>query len=172
MARLSQKAWNNVIIFAMLAMIVVLNIGNLQSDDEALPFPIIGEGELILSLEIDQFTIERAGTSWRLDTESLQLLNSESPDAVSNQLGRKIAPPEAGQLATVIDYWQRALVKRQTEVTTDMLSTPDHIVVLWLAGERNGKVIPIKVIDQKAYVLMNNEALLVDFPTLSQLTQW
>ncbi|MBF7073364.1 hypothetical protein ISG33_08145 [Glaciecola sp. MH2013] len=158
MARLSQKAWNNVIIFSMLTMIIALNIGNFQNSAEDLPFPIVEEGGLILSLEIDQVVIERAGTSWRINPDSVNNLQSSLP--------------QAGELTSLVDYWQRALLKRQTRIEVAQLAQPDHIVVIWLAGERNGLVVPIKRIDGQAYVLLNDEALLLDFPTLAQLTQW
>jgi hypothetical protein len=157
MARLSQKAWNNVIIFAMLAMIFALNIGNFQSDDADQPFPIIEEGAVLLSLHIDQDIIERAGKAWRLKMGSPSL--SESA-------------PAPDQLAALIDNWTKALVKRQKMVKKDAFSTPDHVIVLWLAGERNGRVISTIEREQQTYILFNDEVLLLDFPTIQQLTQW
>jgi hypothetical protein len=159
MARLSQKAWNNVIIFAMLAMIFMLNINHFQSDDTHLPVPLIEEGGILLSLQIDQNIIERAGRTWRF--------SSSSPEA-KNSAGEG----QAGKLAALVDNWQRALVKSQNEVTADSLQSPDLVVVLWLAGERNGLVLPIKTIQQQTYLIFNNEVMLLDFPTVEQLSQW
>lgn len=159
MARLSQKAWNNVIIFAMLAMILVLNISSFKSDDSDFPIPIIEEGGLLLSLQIDQYVIERAGQTWRL--------SSSSPSA-----NGQTSANESYALAALVDNWQRALVKSQNEVTAEALQLPDVVVVLWLAGERNGLVLPIKTINQQTYLMLNNEVMLLDFPTVEQLTQW
>jgi hypothetical protein len=159
MARLSQKAWNNVIIFAMLAMILILNISSFKSDDSDFPVPIIEEGGLLLSLQIDQYVIERAGQTWRLSSSS-PLTNSQS------------STEESYALAALVDNWQRALVKPQHEVTAEVLQSPDVVVVLWLAGERNGLVLPIKTINQQTYLMFNNEVMLLDFPTVEQLTQW
>jgi len=159
MVRLSQKAWNNVIIFAMLAMILVLNISSFKSDDSDFPVPIIEEGGLLLSLQIDQYVIERAGQTWRL--------SSSSPMA-----SEQTSENQSDALAILVDNWQRALVKSQNEVTADALSLPDAVVVLWLAGERNGLVIPIKTINQQTYLMFNNEVMLLDFPAVEQLTQW
>tara|TARA_R110002124_G_scaffold235983_2_gene401228 strand:+ start:211 stop:690 length:480 start_codon:yes stop_codon:yes gene_type:complete len=159
MARLSQKAWNNVIIFAMLAMILILNISSFKSDDSDFPVPIIEEGGLLLSLQIDQYVIERAGQTWRLSSSS-PLANDQSLEERSDAL------------AILVDNWQRALVKSQYEVTAEALQSPDIVVVLWLAGERNGLVLPIKTINQQTYLMFNNEVMLLDFPTVEQLTQW
>ena len=159
MARLSQKAWNNVIIFSMLAMIFVLNISSFKSDETDLPVPVIEEGGLLLSLQIDQYVIERAGQTWRLSSSS-PLANEQSSEEQSDAL------------AVLVDNWQKALVKTQNEVTAEALQSPDVVVVLWLAGERNGLVLPIKTINQQTYLMFNNEVMLLDFPTVEQLTQW
>lgn len=159
MARLSQKAWNNVIIFTMLAMILVLNISSFKSDDSDLPVPIIEEGGLLLSLQIDQYVIERAGRTWRL--------SSSSP--LANQQSSK---EQSDALAILVENWQRALVKQQSDVTAEALQSPDVVVVLWLAGERNSLVLPIKTINQQTYLMFNDEVMLLDFPTVEQLTQW
>ena len=63
-------------------------------------------------------------------------------------------------------------MKPQNEVTADSLQSPDIVVVLWLAGERNSLVLPIKTIQQQTYLILNNEVMLLDFPTVEQLTQW
>lgn len=153
MARLSQKAWNNVIIFAMLAMILMLNLSNFKPDDSNSPMLIIEEGGILLSLQLNQNVIERAGKTWRFEGDT------------SAQ-----ASPE--QLATLVDNWQRALLKPQNEINAEQFQTPDHVVVLWLAGERNGRVLPIKTIQQQTYIMFNDEPMLLDFPTVEQLTQW
>ena len=158
MVRLSQKAWNNVIIFAMLAMILMLNLSSFKQNDSDLPQPIIEEGGILLSLQIDQDVIERAGQTWRF---------SASSPALASQ-----AEVSAQQLAALVDNWQRALVKSQNDVTAEALQSPDHVVVLWLAGERNGRVLPVKTIEQQTYLMFNDEVMLLDFPTVEQLTQW
>ncbi|PKI02946.1 hypothetical protein [Glaciecola sp. 33A] len=159
MLRLSQKGWNNVIIFTMLAMILMLNISSFDSDDSQLPQPIIEQGAILLSLQIDQDVIERAGQTWRF--------SSSSPMASTAAL-----EGQAGALAALVNNWQRALVKSQREVSAELLKSPDFVVVLWLAGERNGRVLSIKTIHQQTYLMLDNEVMLLDFPTVEQLTQW
>jgi hypothetical protein len=112
-----------------------------------------------LSLQIDQDVIERAGQTWRF--------SSSSPMASTAAL-----EGQAGALAALVNNWQRALVKSQREVSTELLKSPDFVVVLWLAGERNGRVLSIKTIHQQTYLMLDNEVMLLDFPTVEQLTQW
>lgn len=171
MARLSQKAWNNVIIFAMLAMILVLNLSTFRSKDDGLPFPIIEEGAILLSLQIDQTLIERAGQTWRLSSSSLPT----AAEVSENLLNKDAADQQAivgSELANLVRNWQRALIKPQALIELSDLQSPDVVVVLWLAGERSGRVLPIKTIDDQSYLIFNNEVVLLDFPTLEQLTQW
>ncbi|MFT5276544.1 MAG: hypothetical protein ACI97K_002606 [Glaciecola sp.] len=174
MARLSQKAWNNVIIFTMLAMVLILNISSFQSSDDDFPVPIIEEGAILLSLQIDQTLIERAGPTWRLSSSSLPMARENTEGVPSNKPANAVSQQEAvaGQLAGLVDNWQRALVKRQTQVEASALKNPDLVVVLWLAGERFGRVLPIKTIDNQTYLMFKDEIVLLDFPTLEQLTQW
>ena len=174
MARLSQKAWNNVIIFAMLAMILIFNMSSFQSEDDSLPFLIIEDGGILLSLQIDQAIIERAGKTWRVSSSTLPIADQNSEVIPSNDATNADNEKQAtaSELAGLVDNWRRALVKRQTDVEATALKNPDLIVVLWLAGERNGRVLPIRTIDNLTYLMFKDEVFLLDFPTLEQLTQW
>lgn len=70
--RLSRSGWNNVIIFAVMGFILMVNMTNKrifddeQSSDGADSAYIIGQEQVILTLMVDQvFTIERAGVHWQ-----------------------------------------------------------------------------------------------------------
>ena len=106
---------------------------------------------------LDQDIIERAGKTWRLKAGSPSLAESA---------------PIAGQLASLVNNWTEALVKRQNVISKAEFSSPDHVVVLWLAGERNGRVISTMKYEQQTYILYNDDVFLLDFPTIQQLTQW
>lgn len=64
---LSARAFNNILIFAMLAMIMLFNI------DAWLPRPeadarlhLIEEHDLVLKVQLEQARLERIGTDWRV----------------------------------------------------------------------------------------------------------
>lgn len=72
MIKLSRTAWNNVIIFSVMGMILLLNITNKKLFPEGenpaagAEKTILGEHAVILTLRIDHLlTVERVGKSWR-----------------------------------------------------------------------------------------------------------
>jgi hypothetical protein len=98
---LSRKGWNNVIIYAAMAMILVLNLANKQLFDDPQTTGdrgLLPQGAVILTLDVTgQYRIERLANSWRLlpdlainpqqldammmawhDTVALQALTDES----------------------------------------------------------------------------------------------
>lgn len=156
MARLSQKAWNNVIIFSMLIMITVLNLDRFGSEDDG-PQTILDNGEIVLSMQVDLNIIERVGQSWRI--------SPKSPAYSEN------VPAES--LAILVQNWQRAIVKEPLEpFDITMFERPNHVVAIWLAGEQQSRVYPIVRFQDSVYIKVNNEAKLLDFPNLSQLVSW
>lgn len=52
MLRLSKRAWNNVLIFSMIALILILNLEQFKNDTPKTRL-IVPEGEYILSLNIN-----------------------------------------------------------------------------------------------------------------------
>jgi hypothetical protein len=71
--RLSKTAWNNVIIFSVMSIIIIINYTNnkLFQRDESGAFtqeiPLFSAQAVILTLTINQqFTIERIGQTWRI----------------------------------------------------------------------------------------------------------
>lgn len=157
MARLSQKAWNNVIIFSMLIMITVLNLDRFRGDEERGPSTILESGEIVLSMQIDQNIIERVGQSWRI--------SPKSPASIEN------VPAES--LAILVDNWQRAVVVEPIEtVEISIFERPNHVVAIWLAGETQSRVYPIVRDRDFVYIKVDEQAKILDFPNLSQLVAW
>ena len=157
MARLSQKAWNNVIIFSMLIMITILNLDRFKSDDEGGPRPILADGEIVLSMQVDLNVIERVGQSWRISPKSPASAESVNPEA----------------LASLVNNWQRAVVTEPSDVIdAKLFERPNHIVAIWLAGEPQSRVYSIINVDEQTYIKFGNNIALLDFPKLSQLVSW
>lgn len=75
--RFSRTAWNNVIIFSVMAYILVINVTSQKIFDrdnvnESSPqeISLVGNNAVILALTInDRVTIERVGQSWRANPE-------------------------------------------------------------------------------------------------------
>jgi hypothetical protein len=118
MIRLTQRAWNNVLIFSMLLLIVLFNLstGLFKNDDTNLsPFiELLPQNAVVMSIELDSRTIERVGRGWRL-----------LPDGANAQL-----------LATLVANWQQAKLEAIGQAKLE----PTQVVTVWLAGEEQGRV--------------------------------
>lgn len=91
--KLSRKAWNNVIIYASLFMILVLNLGNdklfKEESEENTHISLVPEHDAIISLNLNgQLLIERKAASWV--TTPVISLNKQ-------------------QLAAMMDAWQQSI---------------------------------------------------------------
>lgn len=154
MRRLSQKAWNNVLIFSMLILIAIFNYDRLFPSDEGGVQAVVGENKFILSMQIDKLTFERIGTGWRVSAPSVDdipNMQSEDIDALVNQ-------------------WQRALLRPAgTILAADITDSPEHIISIWIAGEKNAQVLGLLVFENTPYVIYSGQLYLLDFPNLNQL---
>lgn len=67
--KLSKKAWNNVLIFAVLGMIFIFNYSHKRLTHENLSTPkqatLLPSEAMILTMQGPDYTIERIGRSWR-----------------------------------------------------------------------------------------------------------
>ena len=142
MIRLSQKAWNNVLIVSMLLMILLFNsttnIFTNDNDTQQLR-PLLPEDSIILTFESDDLRIERIGQGWR---------NVSQVD---------IAPERISQ---VMQNWQTAKMR---QFTGELPAYMPVVVVVWLAGQTTGQVFQLYpagndtlvVYQQTAYVIHN-----------------
>lgn len=117
MLRLSQRAWNNVIIFTMLVMILLFtsttNILNGESPDVLANNTLLPPHSTILTIDFGQQKIERIGRGWRLKPAN----NVDESD-----------------LQKLVDNW----LDTPLELVDVQISQPPLIVVVWLAGESEG----------------------------------
>ncbi|MCE2593998.1 hypothetical protein K6Y31_04110 [Motilimonas cestriensis] len=67
--KLSKKAWNNVLIFAVLGMIFIFNFSHKRMLNEEISSPkqttLLPSHSMILTMQGPDYTIERIGRSWR-----------------------------------------------------------------------------------------------------------
>ncbi|MBT1451905.1 hypothetical protein KJ365_13515 [Glaciecola sp. XM2] len=152
--RLSQKAWNNVLIFSMLILIVVLNYDRLFESDESSSKPVVSEGDFIVSLQINQMTFERIGTGWRVTAPSADLL----PDMQSDDIDRLVA------------QWQRAILAPSPVILApEITASPSYLVSISVAGQPSAQIMGLLEVEGVAYVIYEGELYLLDFPTMAQL---
>ena len=119
MIRLSRRAWNNVIIFAMLLMIVLFNsthnilTGSMGEDE--ISAPLLPADSVLMTLDFSGQKIERIGRGWRL---------------------RPAESVAEADLAELVNAWHSTNMAR----TEDYPEAEPLIVVVWLAGESKGRV--------------------------------
>ena len=155
MLRLSQRAWNNVLIFSMLTLILIFNYDKF-GDDEPSARLIISEGEYIINMQINEVEIERAGQLWRLDPNAVQ------PSIV----------PTAEQLSDIINAWQRAYISPAgIEFDQEMFGNPSTIVVISLAGVSAPKVVALSVVEEQLFFVVNKQVYILNSPTIRALLE-
>ncbi|WP_338024893.1 hypothetical protein [Alteromonas antoniana] len=151
MARLSQRAFNNVVIFAMLLMIALFNL------DSFLPVsqpqgsqPLLTSDAYILKIEQDQQRLERTGQHWRYVTETVVDM-----------------APEAQ-----IEAWQSGILEPAPRARSLAQNLRPIIAVVWLAGESQGLVYAFYMSDSHTFVKHNDQWFELERVTLKSLLPW
>ncbi|MGQ8364173.1 hypothetical protein [Glaciecola sp. 1036] len=154
MRKLSQKAWNNVLIFSMLILIVIFNwerFFGIATNDR---MQLVPTGSVVLSMQIDQVVFERIGTSWRVNAPKQAL----SPDLDTNAI------------EDMVKMWQSATIKQpDVEIDKSSLFPLDHVVTLFVSGEGTPLVYSFKTLNEQVYVIYDARYYVLDFPSLEQL---
>ena len=151
MIRLSQRAWNNVIIFSMLLLIILFNSSsNFLSRDELdheQTLPLVPENSLIMTLDFGAQKIERIGRGWRMLG------------------GQTDAPVEQTTLATLVENWRQAELSPSEQILKD----DGLIVVLWLAGQDLARVYQFYQQDQTLLVKVDKQVYQISNMPLNAL---
>lgn len=113
--KLSSRAFNNIVIFAMLGMIMLFNL------DAWLPKPsihnktrLINEQDMLLRIDMNDGRIERIGTDWRLVAD------------------KNVPVPLAGDAYNWVQQWQDAELTPVNAIPAIIESTE---VKVWLAAQ-------------------------------------
>ncbi|GGW85172.1 hypothetical protein [Alteromonas halophila] len=131
MARFSTRTMNNVVIFAMLAMIALFNLDSfLPSPDSRQALQVIGSDDYVLRIEHNGNSLEKAGQQWRQVTQTSDRLNV-TPNAQLTAWRQAVLAP----------------VSAPDEINQDEA----QIVVIWLAGQTQGRVLALY---QKSDILL------------------
>lgn len=147
MIKLSQRAWNNVIIVSMLMLIMLFNFSsnflNDGSDETPSMLTLVPTNMTITTMQFEQEKVERIGQGWR---------------STSGKYGKKYSNEE---LAGLVENWTNAEISLSKQNPNWQL--PTLTVQLWFAGQS----MPIEYqfmqladktlvkVDQQTYQLMN-----------------
>lgn len=143
MIKLSQRAWNNVIIVSMLILIVLFNFSsnflNEESDETSSILTLVPANMTITTMQFEQEKVERIGQGWR---------------AASGMYSNE-------RLVSLVESWNKAEVSLFNQDLSGQLSGP--LVKVWFAGQ----ALPIDYqfmqladktlvkVDQKTYQLIS-----------------
>lgn len=147
MINLTQRAWNNVIIFAMLFMVYLFSISNeliiKNNDDDQVRF-LFPEHSVIMQIKFSEVTLERIGQSWRTQGSDQWSMNS---------------------LQSLVHNWSKLIVHEQ-EYTS--LNNP-YIVTLLLAGEENNRVLQVSSVTDGVMINSGAKSYLVPETNMDEL---
>ena len=143
MIKLSQRAWNNVIIVSMLILIVLFNFSsnflNEESDETSSILTLVPANMTITTMQFEHEKVERIGQGWR---------------AASGMYSNE-------RLVSLVESWNKAEVSLFNQDLSGQLSGP--LVKVWFAGQ----ALPIDYqfmqladktlvkVDQKTYQLIS-----------------
>ena len=132
MLRLSQKAWNNVVIFAMLFMVYLFTLSNdMLNDGDAGTVqrtPVFPPYSVLMSIDFGFVSLQRIGQDWRVAGGSLE------------QLGR---------LTAIADNWAR----QEAVPMQFVLNSSPFIVTVQLAGEDKKRVYQLYPSEQQVLLV-------------------
>jgi hypothetical protein len=134
--RLSRTGWNNVIIFSVMAMILLINLTSKQlfqtqpSNNDLTEQAILGDDPVILTLGINnQLLIERIGRTWRA-----------IPAKISGQA-----------LDQMMQSWQQTTAVVQT-APTQVDQQAGIIVTVELAGQQQAQVLSLYPVQHALFI--------------------
>ena len=152
MARISQRAMNNVVIIAMLIMIALFNLDSLvPKKNVAQSQSLLPEDAYVLKIEHDGNSLERIGQQWRQTGQNAALVIK--PDVQ-------------------FSHWQRAMLEPATAVPEAIANIQPYIVVVWLAGNNNGNVYAIYPNTSPVVVKFENNWYTLTNTELDKLLPW
>jgi|TARA_Y100000296_G_C5086164_1_gene212508 hypothetical protein len=151
-ARISQRAMNNVVIIAMLIMIALFNLDSLLPKKNTIQTrSLLPEEAYVLKIEHDNNSLERIGQQWR----------QKGP-----YTGLTVTPDEQ------FSHWQRAMLYPAAEVPESVMNTQPYIVVVWLAGKNNGNVYAIYPNTSPVVIKFENNWYTLTNTDLDKLLPW
>lgn len=155
MLKLSKRAWNNVLIFSMIGLILILNLENF-GEKESTTRLIVPEGVYIISMQINQVEIERAGQVWRIDPNGVQ---------VAAQMTEQ-------RLQSIVQAWQQAYISpADIDFDAALFGNPNSLVVLSLAGQAQPIVVALTIVEQQLFFVIDKQVYVLNSPTIQSLLE-
>ncbi|WP_297823573.1 hypothetical protein [uncultured Paraglaciecola sp.] len=154
MIKLSQRAWNNVIIVSMLILIMLFNFSSLFLSDGDSNAPslltLVAPNMTITTMAFEQEKVERIGQGWR---------------TTSGKYGRKYSNEE---LVSLVEQWTNANISLFDGNSNGQ--SPLSTVQLWFAGQALPIDYHFMQLEDKTLVKINKQIYLLISPSYQMLT--
>jgi len=155
MLKISTRTWNNILIFTVLGLILVLNLDKFRSEGPRSRL-IVPEGEYIISMQIHQVEIEMAGQVWRVDPQGIQ------PEVV----------PDSERLREIVSAWQQAYISPAgIDFDIELFESPEVLVTLSLAGESNTTVVALTIVENQLFFVLEKQVFVLNSPSIKALLE-
>jgi hypothetical protein len=139
----------------MLGLILILNIDTFKSDEPSARL-IVAEGEYIISMDINQVELEKAGQQWRISPSGIQ------PSVL----------PSSEQLQGIVKAWQQAYISpADIDFDNELFSTPSTLVVISLAGVSQPTVVALNIVEKQLFLVINKQIFILNSPAIKQLLE-
>jgi hypothetical protein len=154
MIKLSQRAWNNVIIVSMLVLIMLFNFSSSFLNDgvnEAPPLlTLVPLNMVITTMVFEQDKVERIGQGWRSTS-------GEYARVKSNE-----------ELESLVEHWINAEISLLDQ--NPNWPSPSSTVKLWFAGQALPIEYQFMQLDDKTLVKINRQSYQLISPSYQMLT--
>jgi len=153
MSKLSQRAWNNVIIVSMLMLIMLFNFSshllNNEEDDAPLLLTLVAPNKTITTIAFEQIKVERIGQGWRTTSEYIRKYSNE-------------------ELVSLVEQWTNANISLFDGNSNGQ--SPLSTVQLWFAGQALPIDYHFMQLEDKTLVKINKQIYLLISPSYQMLT--
>lgn len=150
MIKLSQRAWNNVIIVSMLVLILLFNFSsrflNDGGDETSSFLTLVPSNMAITTMAFEQDKVERIGQGWRTTSE---MYSSEV-------------------IASLVEHWVKAEISLFEQ--SPNWQSPSSTVKLWFAGQALPIEYQFMQLEDKTLVKIDKQTYQLISPSYKMLT--
>ena len=110
----------------------------------------------IISMDINQVELEKAGQQWRISPSGIQ------PSVL----------PSSEQLQGIVKAWQQAYISpAYIDFDNELFSTPSTLVVISLAGVSQPTVVALNIVEKQLFLVINKQIFILNSPAIKQLLE-
>lgn len=151
--KLSQRGWNNVLIFASMFMILLFNgvhkkLFENQSEQITAQAVLVEASEFIQGIDYPGLKLQKVGVHWQSVADELSLKSQD--------------------ISQLVYSWQHEPMQLVAELTHAELKLPSFVVSVWLAGQDKARFYQVYLDEEVAFVRNGNAVWQLNIKQLHQ----